>query len=325
MRLLIWGIGVLGAVWCLYWVAGSATLDAQVEAMLDSPQALTLSRQDVSVTGFPNRFDLTVTGPSVTDPATGIGWAAPFVQVFAMTWKPWHVIAALPGEQTITLPDQSVRVTSDRFRGSVQVTPDADLALQTVVIEADQLAITSTLGPRLRLERGVLSTAADPTRLNSHRIGLQVTNLAPPLVTPTDLPEIIARLHLDAHLLLSAALDRHAADTLPQLTGIEIADLSIDWGPMRVQASGSISATSDGTAQGVIDLRIGNWRLLPGALAALGAIKPEVAPTLLRAMELLAEGGADPAVLTLPLTFRNGRTSLGVLPLGPAPVIAYRQ
>ena len=319
MRALVWGIGGLAVVWCLYWLVGSVVISHSVEDWLNRPQAVMIDRQDVSVAGFPNRFDLTVTAPVVTDPATGITWQAPFVQVFAMTWKPWHLIAALPTGQTITLPDQVVTITSDQLRGSLQVTPDSDMALQSVVVETTNLALTSTLGTALQLDRAVLSTAMDSTRRNSHRLGLQVTNLTPPA---TELP---LSLHLDAYLLLSAPLDRHAATTRPQLTGIELADLTLDWGDMNLNGAGSVAATSDGTAQGVVNLRIRNWRQLPDLLAVIGIVKPEIAPTLLRALELLAEDSPDPDLLELPLTFQNGRTSLGVLPIGPAPIIAYRQ
>ncbi len=54
-------------------------------------------------------------------------------------------------------------------------------------------------------------------------------------------------------------------------------------------------------------------------LVAAGIVTAEVSPTVTRAMELLAQQGPDPEVLTVPLSFNSGLMSLGPLPLGPAP------
>ncbi|MGL6208316.1 MAG: DUF2125 domain-containing protein, partial [Paracoccaceae bacterium] len=101
--------------------------------------------------------------------------------------------------------------------------------------------------------------------------------------------------------------------------------ISLDWGPLQVTAAGSVAAASDGVAEGQLNIRIAEWRLLPEVLAQAGAVDPVLAPTLLRAFEIMAEGSADPKVLEVPLVFKSGRMSLGALPLGPAPLLVQRQ
>ena len=70
-----------------------------------------------------------------------------------------------------------------------------------------------------------------------------------------------------------------------------------------------------------IDIRIVEWRELVPVLVAAGLVTTDAAPTVTRALDLLAQQGDDPDILNLPLAFQQGRMSLGPLPLGPAPYL----
>lgn len=329
MRVLLWIVVVAAGLWSAYWFAGSTVVERAATGWFEQAgeQGLTALNDGLRVAGYPNRFDLTVTAPDLADPASGYGWRADFVQVLAMTWKPWHLIALLPPTQTFTTPEGEVSVTSTRLRGSLVLHPGSDLALNRTVIEAADLAIITPTGTT-RLATANLATAEDATRLHSHRIGARLTGLAPDparMAGASGLPPALSALTLDAHLLLSAALDRHVGETRPEITGLVLDGLAVDWGDLQVTATGSVATTSDGRAEGRIDFVVQNWRLLPGALGALGVVQPELAPTLLRALEIMAEDAPDPARLDLPLTFKSGRMLLGPLPIGFAPVLAQRQ
>jgi hypothetical protein len=51
----------------------------------------------------------------------------------------------------------------------------------------------------------------------------------------------------------------------------------------------------------------------------MGWVTQDQAGVLARGFASLAQAGGDPDVLTLPLRARDGRLSLGPVPLGPAP------
>lgn len=326
MRVLLWVVLLAAGLWAGYWVLGARAVEqGAVRAFeLASAQGLVADNAGVRVAGFPNRFDLTVTAPRVADPVSGFGWRGGDVQLLAMTWKPWHLIALAPDASVITTPAGDIAVDASDLRGSLVLHPGTDLALRGIVIEATDLVLTGPAG-RVSLARASFATAEDTSRRNSHRIGLQITDVTPdPAVTAAlpDLPGVMAGLHLDAYLLLTAPLDRHAAETRPELTGLILDDVRLDWGPLQVTAKGSVAAVSDGTAEGQIDLAVKAWRLLPEVLAEAGLIDPVLVPTVLRALEIMAQGKPD---LDTALTFRNGTTRLGPLPIGPAPRMAYRQ
>ena len=324
MRALLGIVLAVAGAWGGYWWVGSTAVQNGVEAWFAQQTQAGLVAQNTGITvrGFPNRFDLTVDGLNFADPARGLGWQAPFVQVFSMSWKPWHLIAALSPGQVITLPDQSVTIDGTGMRGSLQLHPNARLGLYETRVEAADLTIRSDLGWQVRADRLFGSTLElTPT---AHRLGLSVENLIPDAaviaaLAGTDLPGVIEALHLDATATFSAPIDRDAAARQPVVTGLDVADARMVWGGLRVTAQGAFQADPDGLAQGQIAINLAGWRRLPALIAALGVINPQMEPSIERALEVMAKAGDDPEVLVLVLKCADGLMRLGPFPLGPAP------
>ena len=322
MRVIIGLALVLGVLWGGYWGVGSTAVERGVAQWFRDQQGLTASHDGITVSGFPSRFDLTITAPKLADPVTGWGWSAPFVQVLSMTWKPWHVIAALPADQQVQGPGQGVHITSSRMAASLRLSPTTDLTLAEVIIEGQDVLAKSDRGWQVGVKSAVLALARDPANPLAQRLGVEVADLTPDPALTALVPELgatVSVVHLDASVLMSAPLDRHIAETRPGLTGVVVRDFRLDWGSLTITASGKVDRGPDGLAVGQIDLRIENWRQIPVLLVALEVILPDMGKTITRGMEVLAASGTDPAVLDLPLIMADGRMSLGPLPLGAAP------
>ena len=324
MRALLWIVLAAAGVWGGYWWVGSGAIEREVNAWFaQQAQAGMVAQNDsVIVRGFPNRFDLTVEGLSLADPATGLGWKAPFVQVFSMTWKPWHLIAAMSPGQKIVLPGQTITIDGTGMKASLELHPNTQLGLYEARLEAADLTVSSDLGWKIAAKQLFGSTLE--TAPTAHRLGLSVKNLTPDAtflaaLADTDLPSVIETLHLDATAHLSAPLDRSAPQTHPHLTELTVADLRLIWGALQMTAEGRLKAAPDGLAEGEIAIKVLGWRRLPVVLGALGIVDPQMAPGLERALEVMAESSADPEVLLLVLKCTGGRMSLGPFPLGPAP------
>lgn len=325
MRWLIWIVGILAVLWGGYWFVGSTALErAAVQWFADQPS---LGRQAsysaLNVRGFPSRFDMTIDGMRLADPASGYGWDAPFVQVLTLSYTPWHVILAFPNSQVLRTPAGSITLQSAKLQASVVVTPGTRLALDRTTMVGTELAATSSSGWSLAATELRFATRRDPSRDAAHQIGIEVSGLTPDpaliaaLSGRSALPGVIERLRLDATATLTAPLDKYA--TAIHATEIVVKEASFVWGDLTATASGNLVADPTGRAEGRITLRLQNWRLLIPVLVAAGVVTPQVAPTVENMMATLAS--PDPTLLEIPLVFARGRVSLGPLPIGQAPLL----
>lgn len=342
MRKLLFLLLLGSGLWSGYWFVGSGTIRQAVEdGFVDAKaQGLVAEKSALTVAGFPNRFDVTVEGLRLMDPASGAGWETPFLQVFAMTWKPWHVIAALAPEQKVTFPDQTVSVASEGLRASFRAKPSTDLPLAAIVLETDRLSATSSAGWTVGAGGSVISLSADEEVTgagdapNTYLFSTDLAGITPDpafvaavkAVTieglpASDLPDTIDSLRTGIFLTLTAPLDRHAGETRPRLSKLDISQFAFTWGQLSASAKGQVQADDQGFAAGEITVEVTNWNRLPALLVAAGAIQPEMAPTIARGMQALAAQSDDLSVLTLKLTLADGRMSFGPFPLGPAPLM----
>ena len=324
MRFILWLVLGLGVLWGGYWFVGAHFVETTVVGWFADQRAAGIVAENtgVSVSGFADRFDVTVSDPHLAGPISGWGWKAPFAQVFAMTWKPWHLIAALPHSQVVEVPGgQKVTVASTRMMASLLMQPKSTLPPERLVMEGEGLALNSDAGWTLGAEKLVLAAETDPTRVNAVHLGADATNLALPAAVAAlpDLGPVAALVHLDATVGLSVPLDWQMDGA--QVLGVTLTSLHIIWGTLDLTAQGEVTPDATGLAVGKIDFTLKGWRSLPGVVVALGLVKPEMKVSVTRALEFLAASSHDPQVLTLPLTFKDGQMSLGPLPLGPSPAL----
>jgi hypothetical protein len=336
MRMLLFVLLLVG-LWSGYWAVGTSMISNQVERwFLDQKQTeIVAEKTGLSVSGFPNRFDMTVEGLQLADPKTGMGWQAPFVQVFAMTWKPWHIIAAFPPEQVVTLPDQILTVGSEGLQASLRASPSTELPLAEARLAGSSVSLASDLGWTLGLGEFKVGLRAEPALgPTGYEFGFDLAPLTPdpailaklnatslPDLPAPDFPDQVETLAGTVLLTLSAPLDRDVGKNRPYLKDVEIKDITFTWGNLSATASGTIAADGNGYAAGKVTVDITNWDRLPALLVAAGVVEPDLAPTVAGGMRALASQSADPTVLSLSLDMADGRMSFGPFPLGPAPLM----
>ena len=89
MRFLLAVILIAASGWSGYWFVGQNGLSRGFETWFEARRAegWVAETSDITVQGFPNRFDTGFSDLVLADPATGLAWEAEFFQILA---KPRH-------------------------------------------------------------------------------------------------------------------------------------------------------------------------------------------------------------------------------------------
>ncbi len=338
MRILL-AIGLaLAAGWAGYWFIGSTALKSGITAWFDARQSegWVAEYSDLSVQGFPSRFDTTLNDLKLSDPASGLGWEAPFFQLLTLSYTPNHVIALWPHEQRITSPDGAYTLASRDMRASLVVEASTALAPKRATLTAKGLAWTPEAGgdaaavAALRLAAERMGDAPGTSDARYH-LGLAAEGVAPAasslaLVDAEGaLPRVIDTLNADVTVDFNAPWDRFAIeDARPQPTRVEVTRIAASWGVMTLEASGTLDVDAQGVPGGTITVKARNWRDMLALATRAGALTPDAATMAENALGLIADASANSKTLEIPLLFDGGRVWLGPLPIAEAPILRLR-
>ena len=333
MRRLLVVILVLAIAWGGYWFLGALALERAMVAWLEDRrgEGWVAETSSVSTRGFPNRFDTTLEGLELADPDTGLAWSAPFFQVLALSYKPYHVIAVWPENQRLASPLESLDVTTTEMRGSVVFKPSSRLELDRAQFVIGDMGVTSSDGWLASLREGRLATRQNASRDGAHDIGFEALDVTPAgewlqfLSGGNDLPEVIQLLKIDATVAFDAPWDRFAIETArPQPTYIDLKLARAEWGALALQLTGEVDVDDQGFPVGNIEVQARNWRDMLALAVSAGAIPAETQGSIETALGLLAGLSGNPETLDTTLTFRNGLVAFGPIPIGPAPRLVLR-
>lgn len=320
MRRLVILVIVMAVAYAGYWVVGSRSVNG---AAHDALTGLTeagwqVEYTDLTTRGFPSRFDTTVTDFALTSPE-GLQYQAPFLQAFALSYRPNRVIIAFPPDQTVAIGGLPLTLASDGMRASGSVRANTALSFSAATLVADSLAMsTDAAGIRMR---GVLA-AARSVGDNNYDLYAGAKTLTLPtavwqkMFPQNKLPAAIDAVSVDATVSLDAPIDR--LNPNPGIVAITLKQAALGWGDVSIRASGSLTPDQAGFAAGQITIEAVNADILLIGLANAGLIDPGVAPTLQNMVSTMAD---ETGKMTVPLTFANGQVSWGFLPLGPAPAL----
>jgi hypothetical protein len=325
MRILVWVTLIAAILWGGYWFVGSRAVEkGAVWALAEARNGGLVSEyESISVAGFPNRFDVTLTNPRFGDPLAGVLWTAPFIQIFTLSYKPWHYIAAISNQQTLELPGERLAITSDRMQGSLVLEPSLELVPDRSALLIEALSINGNGGFLLGAEKLQWGSRQTVGRPLAHDLALEGRKVVPMahiqavmqragLPTTLDLISVVAEVTFD-HKITLAALDGP-----PGVNLVRLKEAIVQLGDLRIFAEGELKADAQGLAEGTLLLRINGWQDVPAALSAAGLIKPEAVIGLSVMLQGLSSQ-TDGQTIEAPLSFGRGLVTFGFVPLGPAP------
>ncbi|WP_370343306.1 DUF2125 domain-containing protein [Pararhodobacter marinus] len=313
--------------WCGYWFVGTRALDRAIAQGLErTPE---LSAETYHIRGFPNRFDVTFDEPRVT--LSDSEWTAPFVQFFALSYKPHHLLAVFPHDQVLRLGGTEMLIHSEDLRASMVMEPGLDLPLDrvTLVGEAVDLQITQpAIGPDYAAtwQLGALRLASRRIDATTHQlVALAETVFPDPAqmdrLDPQRLwPRRFDVLRLDAEAQTDRPLDRHLVmdGAQARLTDLAFTGLRIAWPDVDLRLAGRLSPDADGRLSGEVTATVTGWEELIDILRASGLIGDEAAAMANTTLSAMAQEDN----LEVPLAVTEGVVRLGPFALVTLPPLA---
>lgn len=317
MKKLIVVVVVVAVLWGGYWVVGSRALMRGVQdwVQMQVGAGLEVSQQGLAVQGFPNRFDLTLTEPSLRDPVTGFGWRADWLQSLMMGWKPWHVILVAPNDWVLMTPAGDLPVHASSTEASLVLVPGKALLIDRFTLVAQAPAATLPSGVLAATDVRVATKRVTPVE---QELGVEIDGLTG---TGTLAAAGTGHVRVDAVAGFSAPPGLVVTEVPVVLDRLDLREARLDWGTASLAVTGQLAADAAGQAEGRLEVTLtGGPVLLPLAVAA-GLVPERLAPAVTAMVTRMQASAGEGKPLVLPLTFARGQMRLGILPLGPAPFL----
>ncbi|WP_308915798.1 DUF2125 domain-containing protein [Jannaschia sp. LMIT008] len=259
MRWLTIAVAVLAVLWGGYWWVGSTGLERGLLRAVEGGRdaGWRIEYADLSVSGFPNRFDTSAADLTVSPPDGSWVWQAPYVQAYALSYRPNRVIVAFPSEQVVDGPLGRVDVTAADMRLSAAVRAEGDLPLDRATWVAEGLGLAfpwGTIGAE-----GAQVAIREAGAPGAYDVAVTVSDAVIPSEASEgsgpDLPGTVEAATLDATVTLDRALDR-TLGAQPNLVALDLRDATLVWGAVEVTAQAALAVGTDGLADGEVVVEI---------------------------------------------------------------------
>jgi hypothetical protein len=325
-RLIFWVFFVV-ALYSGYWFVGARAIEQGLTTSIaDARQdGWQIDYSALAVTGFPGQFDLRTVEVDMVAADGKWAWRVPSAQVSAPSIQPTHLNVSFPQTQTLRLGDQTLRIESADMQIGAGTKLNTALTFEAAMIEISAATVQSDFGWQVGLDRAHATATFEPDTVASYVLDVDAANLTLPaqlvaqIAPDAALSNTITSIVLDSTVTLDRPLDRFALDgstSPPVIDKISLTALDLMWGDIDLNAEGSLDIDPQGIPDGRITFRTAQWQALIDVLVAVRVIDTSIVPTL---SNMAAAMASDDGVLELPVTFRDGFMSMGLLPLGPAP------
>lgn len=333
MRKLIWLVISAALLYSGYWFVAAKGSERAIAAWLDARGSAGWQAEYASVEtrGFPLRLERVIEAPQLADPATGLAYRAPSIEIASASYTPTALTATFADEAVISTPLQRITLTQEMAQADLFVAAGPDLTLERAAATVEALALTSNLDWGLTVADAALVMAQRDDGPNRYDITASLSDLAPTggLIARLDrqglLSDRFERLEIVGRAEFDTPWDIHALeDRRPQPTRIELDTLAARWGKLDLQMTGALDIDARGEATGKIAVKARNWREMVEIAVATGILPADLERLVMRAGQMLAglKGNAD--TIDAELTVANGTVAIGFIPIGPAPNFAIR-
>ena len=315
--------GLAAVVWSVWWFHGRNMLRTQLDLHQKAGEinGHPIGWSSETITGFPFRYSVTLTGLSAGD-RNGLTVAADRLDLEAEAYDLTHWVGASPGPVHISAPGHDLTVTGDVMRFSFSHPKEA---VPRISIDGQKLKLVGW-GPFAAIDRFEVHLAAKDA--NTANFSLRIDKAT------AERASLLARMAAPGGIIvgLEGAITKpaelHGAGPGGVLAswqkaggafnirqgGLQAGDALLSLGPTTLYSA------PDGLVNGDLALSLTKASDAVLALGAVGALPPETAAVGAGVASVgQQDGGGKSKPLNITLKFRDGRTTLQGVPIGSAP------
>ncbi len=333
MRRLVRVLIFLAVVWSGYWALAGYGVRSAIAGWFAHQQNLgwQADYSDLEIAGYPWHHKTRLNHVALADPVNGTAWSADWIEFQnPAIWPGRQILRFAETPQRLSYFDQTAIIRADGLQAELNLRPGVALELENMALSSGAWSVTQggtdiaagkSLG--LIMEQGVPpETYAIRVSSDAFTPGEDLRAL---MRSAASLPQAFKTLELDMNVTFDKTWDRSALEERrPQPRMIDLHLAEVQWGELRLFATGELEVDDQGIPVGEIAIKAENWRDMIAMANAAGALPDQAVDPVTRALNLLAGLGGNPNALDLQLNFRDGFVALGPLPLGPAPRLILR-
>jgi hypothetical protein len=323
-----------GAFW---WIAAERFQSAAI-AWIEARRAegYAVGYRAMERDGFPGMLRLAFHDPSLASPAEAPRWSWSGARATAeiRPWAPLHVALRAEGPQTFLVPGPGGPLTYAGSAGTLtaSITSDRSLPLREMTVRdliltgqgsSDVVAI-----PLLDLSLRHNADGAEPDMDDGYDLSVRASDLRLPARLRLPLGEHVSHVELDA-AVIGGLRSRPWPGALFQWRDaggvVEISDLAVHYGPLRLTFAGTLALDGDGQPMGAFNARGEGLAETLDALDRRGFLGRSEVDGAKLALRILARPSAiGESGLNVPLTLQDQVLYAASLPLLKVPAIHWK-
>jgi hypothetical protein len=289
----ILGVALLAGLYTAYWFFAIGKIEQGLDDWIDQQRAegVELDYASREFGGFPYRFMVTFDTPRYGN--WQANWTGERLELFMQPWNYRHAIARAPGRNEVRAQGFEGTALLDEdsaasFRWNADGLTNIGVTLNVAELVSDQADISV---------RGLKTNYAvdgDTARLG---VDWDAISLSPELLTGQDLSYLGPELQTSRLRIQTTGLVDRASASETQARAVNLAQLRLNWGPLKLGAKGDFEITPAGQLDGPLQIRLDEANALSDAMKAAGNLPAQTALIV----QAIGAASQDGQFLTLPI------------------------
>ena len=319
---------ILGAViftalilWSIFWWHTAQNTKKSVDDWFGQQSVdQDLEYNKVSISGFPNRLDLTIKNGTINSHRGKFLISANVIQFLTLLYDKDFIISVIQPPIDITYKNQYFRVASGLLKSSFKFGEEKEL--HKIVTEGSNLRLLDPKKNNWGLKKLLFASEKDTTALEpTYRSHLTLDNITIPksysgsynnndLIVP-----IIKKISVDS--IINFSKDFYKMPSSNKILQINNIIITIDWGFLTSILTGDVKLSKNNLLNGSFKIKVSNWRNLLRVIQKDKLLDKKLFKTIKAGLTFLASQATNRGQsIIIPLTVKNNFIFLGPIIVG---------